>query len=549
MNVSKKKEERVGSLSRLKIFVQNHEGFLIGFLSLLVLIIAISVTITNVPFGQIKNYVGFNFESGFYDHDIDLILTSNYGDKGNIKYNLSGDSLDKDGIIYDNPIKLIVPEEGYEVYTVKASYCNVNNWCGEPFYETYVLGKELSRDVDIDIVSITSSYENLYDYYKGILVPGVKNKEAEERGEEHSYEVGNYNERGDEWIRDAHVTMFDKTGRIMLDKNLGIAVSGWTSSALETKSLKIVGNKKHGYTQIPFDFGEGVSVYNSIKLRAGGQDLSYGNIRSSVVSRLAEESDFKGNTGTKRVVVFLNNEYYGIFDVQRSYSDSTLAKIYNLPDPDKVEKYKYSEGMAFDNGRVLDLFRADLRKEENREALEESVDLDEYFTYYALQILWNNTDWPMNNYEIWRYIDTDNESSNKYQDGKYRFLIYDADLVYYTEGNKNYFEGAIGDLFSSLMEGKNKSNGSNFANVMKATEYKTRFLAVLRELINGPFETNNVLRIIDEEAAKIDRQMQIHYSDEEYEDWKGWINLMKKAAKERNGVVRADVKKYFGVDL
>ena len=174
--------------------------------------------------------------------------------------------------------------------------------------------------------------------------------------------------------------------------------------------------------------------------------------------------------------------------------------------------------------------------------------MDSYLNYYALQILWNNTDWPMNNYGLWRYNDTQ-ASNNEYEDGRARFMIYDTDLVYYSKDNVEWFDGATSDTFVNLMDYKYNGAGSSFKNVVKSKYYRERFIGILRTLINGPFKTDNVLRIIDEEKAKIDYQMRLFYDDEIYREWEDWIDVVRKAAAKREGEVRTDIKKYFGIDL
>ena len=154
----------------------------------------------------------------------------------------------------------------------------------------------------------------------------------------------------------------------------------------------------------------------------------------------------------------------------------------------------------------------------------------------------------MNNYTAWRYKGRD-DGLNKYKDGKLRFLLRDTDLTYYTDENTEWFEGSKGDIFEYLMEGKYNGKGSVFPKVMESEYYRNRFIEILRELINGPFRTENVLKIIDEEAAKIDHQVELWSTPEEYEEWKHWIEVLRGAAASREQEVRDDVFKYFGVVL
>jgi hypothetical protein len=257
-----------------------------------------------------------------------------------------------------------------------------------------------------------------------------------------------------------------------------------------------------------------------------------------------QESGFSGQAQTKRVVVFLNGDYYGVADVQQNYSSEYLRIANNLDDGDMIETFKGDEVSVYTDAGVSDLFNKDLNNHINREQLEACVDMDNYLKYYAIQIAWNNTDWPGNNFEVWRYSYGSSVSALKH-------LVYDEDLIYYSQKNDSYllFEGSISDVFQNLMEDKNNGAGSTFKHVMSSVHYREKFIGYLRELMDGPFKTSNVLRIIDEEAAKIDHQMMLFGTDEEYEEWQEWVAIMRETASKREGEIRADVKKYFGIDL
>lgn len=507
---------------------------------LVVICIIVGVLICVIQSFGLKG-VSFSVESGFYDDNIDLEIKSNgilLTQPISVKYNMNGDDLENTSELYDEIIKLEVPEEGYKLYTVTASACKEDGECTDPEVATYVLGKNLDEDVTIDIVNINSSQKNLYDYDVGIMVGG-RTYDENEMTENNGYVMGNYNNRGKKWMREAYIIRFDNNRRVIWDEDVYIGISGGTSSAYDVKSFKV----SMGLNSEKNDASE-----KTFRLRSGSQDQFGGNIRSSVVDRLAEESGFDGRTGTKRVAVFLNGEYNGVFDMQDVFSEQGLSQKFGLEKEKKVIKASGSEKEVFKSLGLEEYYWDNLDSSENREKLEELVDMENYLKYYAIFVLANNTDWPMNNFEAWRYKDERN-TNNKYEDGRVRFLISDTDLIYYTEGNIVWFEGVIGDIFEYLMEGKNNGAGSSFRKVMESEYYREKFIGLLRELMKGPFKTENILKIIDEEVAKIEHQVKLFSSEGGYEDWIKQIGLLKKAVLKREGEIRADVQKYFGVKL
>lgn len=532
-----KKKARTGK-NQKRTWWNSYVWLMVGIVSTLVVLGAILLVCGLNSFGIMD--VSFSAKSGFYSEDLSVSIEPEgflLLNKPAVKYNMNGDDLDDSGDWYSAPIKLEVPEEGYKLYTITAFTCRAYNDCTFPKTATYVLGKNLNEDVTIDIININSPQKSLYDYETGIMVGG-RTYDDNSSLNIGGFIGGNYSNRGRDWMREAYITRFDRVGDLVWDQDVYIGISGGSSATYDVKSLKVS-------MQMANEEDEGIKT---IRLRSGSQDQFSGNIRSSVVDRLAEECDFDGRAGTRRTVVFLNGEYYGIFDMQNTFSEQNLMRMFGLTKKKDIEKNRGSEKNVFDSFRINGEVWKDLDSNEGREQLEELIDMDDYLKYYSLMILVNNTDWPMNNYEAWRY-NGKYDNNNKYSDGRIRFLTRDTDLVYYTEGNTNWFDGAIGDIFVDLMENKHNGDGSSFSKVMMSDYYRQRFINMMKEWLEGPFKTENVLKIIDEEAEMIEHQVKLFSTEEEYEEWTRQIGLLKKAASEREGRLKADIQKYFGVKL
>lgn len=537
---------------------------LMAFIAVVAILGAIVYVLWNIgPAEDIE--IKFSKETGLYDTDIEVELSSNgavVAPATEIRYTLNGDNPATNGKVYSGPIKLGMSEL-VNAIPIKATYCYIGGKCGKTYINTYILAADPEKDITLQIISLTSNHNNLYDYERGIFIKGKTYDDNIAKGmNPEEFVPGNYSQRDEDWIRGADVVLLDPSEMeantdkgILWDQEIGIQISGGTSAADPIKSLKLVANRKYGYDKLAYSFSPsgdstvGLAIpkkYNSLRLRAGGQDKNSGNIRSSLVSRLTEESEFDGYSATKRAVAYLNGQFYGVVDVEQNFSDSFLAKRFGLAESDDIVKIKKSESKAFAEAGVTGLFERDLNDPENREALEKMVDMDNYLKYYALEILWNNTDWPGNSFEMWRYNGQEVDG-NKYSDGRWRFLIYDTDLIYYRDGNPVFFEGAVGDQLSAIMEGKYRAEGSTFPHVMESTYYRNKFVQIMQELMNGPFVTEHILKIIDEEAGKIAPAMRLYYGKQGYDEWQEWISLMKQAVVEQNQRLAEDMWTYFRV--
>ena len=484
-----------------------------------------------------ENPIKFNYESGFYDKTLELKLTLDdaFPNGAKIYYTLDGNDPTKKSNLYDGKIELKLDEETkvYPLKTIvyyKGEYSNI-------YSNTYIIDKDIKDRFDMDVISITSDEYNLYDYYYGILVKGYTYQLYSRWNSKTNYNIipGNYNNRTDDWIRDCHLDIFSSDGVIKLNDDLKFGVSGAYSSALDVKSFKIVSNEND---KIKYDFSNKESNYslvnefNALRLRTSF-DYNITNIKSSLFSRLAEESNFDGFFDTKRAILFLNGEYYGIVDVEETFADSFLGKKFNIKDNENIIKQKGQLDNGLKNLDAYQYFKANLDKEENREVLEQKVDIDNYLLYMAIEFIANNTDWPGNNTGMW-YYNGKSTSDKKYTDGRIRFFLYDLDNVYILATDK--------DRFIELM-GKETS----FSLLMKNKKYQDKFITIISDLINTSFSDSNLTKIIDEELGKIMKESSDFVGDEYVKTLLEKNNNMKNIAIERNKVILQDIIEEFNL--
>lgn len=496
----------------------------------------------------------YSEKTGVYNKSISVSLKidKNFPKTAEIYYTLNGESPISCGKKYTDDIELKATEKlkRYELKAVvyyKGDYSKV-------YKEEYILCKQSDSSHGMDTIYITTSMKNMYDYETGIFVKGKVYDEfiLQEGNDAQTYAYGNYSVRGEEWVRDAHLLMFDADGDIIINDDIGIGISGGASSALETKSLKIYADEKYGTENDKFEidlreedisYYSNVTEYNSLRLRSGSQDIDRGNIRASVVSALALNSNFDGCTESRRCIIYLNGNFYGIFDIQQNYSDSFLARHYNLSDTNKIEKIKGSEAASLEQAQLHELFNVDLNEEEKRRKLENQIDMDNYLLYYAVEILCGNLDWPNNNYEIWRYVG-EKEDNNMYTDGRWRFLLYDVDLTFPIEGAEEYLGGE--EAFDVIMQEKFRAQGTSFVSVMRSVYYRDKFITILSDLLNTSFASENMLNVINAENDKIKSAREIFYGEEFVESSEYYVEHMRQYALERAEKISRCITEYFG---
>lgn len=453
-----------------------------------------------------------NYKTGVYENDIEINFSKNLTIPADtpIYYTLDGSDPSPESQPYHEPIKLKI-QNILTVYPLKYRIFYKGK-LSEIYEQDYILvPKEKAVD---NIISITIDEQELYDEERGIFV------------------LKNVLKREDEWIRKAHMTMFKNKG-VVINQNVGIQVSGTSSAELPVKSLKVNAGLEYDNNldtiTIP-DLNNNQSAYNltniteykSIRLRAGYQDVGNGNVRTALLSRLAMSSSFAGYSNYQKAILFLNGEFYAVVDIQENYSNEFLKEKFDLPDKTGIEKYKGNEKDAMTDAGVIKYFQTDLDNEKNRELLEKYIDIEELLTYYAINILSNNTDWLNKNYEMWKYVGKKNDN-NKFIDNRFHFLLYDADLTYYLKENE-LWDKVSTYLFDYLTDEKD----SIYKNIISSKYYKNKLLTIIQDLKNTSFKEENILRIVDEEYEILKPYINDFYDEELLSKTESGIEYLKK---------------------
>ncbi len=503
--------------------------------------------------------LSFSESSGYYEDSLKIKLskTPELLWMGDVFYTTDGTDPRETGQIYSGPILLEKQSGMLRVVELKAVVFYRGEF-SKTFSQTYFIGDSVSEYYGLPVVHISTDPGNLYDHETGIFVPGAGYEQALAAGKEgwNARLDANFYKEGEGWNKESLLTVLDADGTVLTSQPVFLTLTGNTSRWMDIKSLKVIAdeNSNIGEGKLTFSLYNTqcsplsmVGRYNSLRLRSGAQDQFVGNIRSSVAARLAELSNFDGTPTTNRCVVYINGSYYGLFDIQQNYSPSFLRNRFGLPGTQNIEEFKGGEAAAIIEAGIQDLLFSDMALSENRALLEKSVDVENLLTYYAINLLMNNTDWPQNNLEIWRYTGG-YDGTNPYTDGRFRFLIYDTDLIWYNAyDSQHHFDGDNVNMLSAIMNDQYRAKGSFFSNLMKAEEYRHMFLTIICDLQNTAFAEDQVLQIVAEESDKILLHNQAVLNADGMKAWNDSVEMMRQGIMELNRDWPALLEQYFSV--
>jgi hypothetical protein len=314
----------------------------------------------------------------------------------------------------------------------------------------------------MNVMTIVTDPANLFDDEKGIYVLGDKFKESLEDGVvQYTGEPGvfswpaNYKQKGREWEREAVIHCFDTNGDPIFSGPCGIRIQGRATRTFMPKNLNIYARREYGCTG--FDTGGLFSRSYTLKrlsLVNGSNDLM---LKDYLVNEMIGGMNLI-NREFCPCALFLDGEYWGVYWLCSRFKADYLSQEYGVKQ-DNLVGIKTNEveiGEADDlklyEEMIAYIADNDMRTPEAFEQACEMIDLQSFIDYYAVEIYIANSDWPTNNYVLWR---TRKKASSAFSDGRWRWMPYDMDLSLrekYAEQDDLKRVLNVDPVFASLMQ-------------------------------------------------------------------------------------------------
>ena len=457
--------------------------------------------------------VTFSLPSGFYSENISLELSA---DSGTVYFTTDGsDPVPGTSQLYTQPIEINSTPE-VRASTVKALSVLSDGTQGSVYTVSYVMGQDVDERFGKDTLVFVLSTDpyNLYDYEYGIAVPGkiYDDYVREHPGEEIPYNApGNYYMSGREAERPIYVEVFESNGSKVIDQAAGVRLSGGYSRVPDQKSLRLIARKSYDPDNGKFKYaffegaqtadGVPVTEFDRLVLRNGANDREFAGVRDELSQKLAQDYGYPVTQHCTPAAVFLNGEYYGFSWLHENYNEDYLATYFggnkdnyeivsNTEDADEG-----SERALADYNRLYAFYDRDLTKDENFEALCEVVDIKNLMQYYCMQVFISNKDWPGNNYKVFRYYPSEGEEiTSEFQDGRWRFMFFDAEYAWSLYGERLNLNTLHDLLTGKHMSGRSKALWA----LLKREDMRELFASTMSDLTAGAFGKNNILETLDE---------------------------------------------------
>lgn len=432
--------------------------------------------------------------------------------EGTIYYCLNG----QEPAVYEEPLVLSAAEDGcwYEL----SVFCVFEDGTEtERQKRNYFVTRSEEKPISTEyIVSVWGDEEALFSDEEGLFVRGNQFYEYMEENPDvnllNTAIPANY--FSDREIA-VHSVIFNWKGECLTDQDCGLKIYGNVTRAKNQKSFRLIA--RYAYSdENTFDYpflpqlhnenGGEILKYKKLSFHNSGNDNGYGFIRNTLCNELAGQAGFPDVLLSKSAAVYVNNRYMGVYWLQNAYGEEYFKEKYGGYEGEMVvlegkmtqvtagdeEEEQLSRSQAEEyNAFCQWLASADVQEEAVWARVTDTIDVENFLQYVAIEYYVNNTDWPDNNVKVYRYYSEDGSyCEDSVFDGRYRYLLYDLDYGMGLRFLNSFGRDADTEYLRELCEVESVS--SLFAKLMQREDCRNRFINDVLDLRNGSFAPENV---------------------------------------------------------
>lgn len=454
----------------------------------------------------------FSHTSGFYDEPFQLHIT--YPEGCSVYYTLDGSMPTAQSTAYSGPITVYNRSSEPNVYRSVQNV--VKDWQSFTPDDTPVDKAFILRAVSVDaqgnvskpatatyfiglggyarrvVVSIIADPEDLWGE-DGIYVTG-RAYDAWYLGEqEGNAPACNFHMHGREHEIPAYFELL--SGDLTLAQNVGLRVSGGSTRDKQLKNFSIYARSVYsGSRVLDKSLFSGVTTHNL-------------GIRGGYANSICQELVRDRSAATQRWIraaVFLNGELWYNSNLLEKYDAQYFEQYYGV-DRDNViviNQGQVDEGDPGDMALYDELYAwldsHDLSKAEDYAGFCQRVDLQSYIDYMCINIYIDNMDFTERKNAVWWR--SRNITSNPYEDGKWRFCLYDLDAMEWsdaamwdarTQAQKNTFS-----LIPRYTGGLAINQQEIYVKLMENEDFRRQFVLTFMDLVNTDFRYENVQKVL-----------------------------------------------------
>ena len=489
--------------------------------------------ILSVAFGAMaqNDTVVFSAKGGFYEDVFALELFNNYP-QHHIRYTINGNRPTPQSPLYEETLVLnqqlysksniytivncpenefYLPDSVQHCIVIRAAVFDENDSCvSQVMTNSYFIRALGCNTHGLPAVSLCADSLDLFDYERGIFVPGIHFDSL------NPYFTGNYCMKGREWERICNIEYYelDNSG---VNQQVGLRTHGKKARYQSQKGMKIYAREEYGKKRLKHRFFETLPIdkFKHLCLKPYMSAWNGSGCKDYIVSRMAQHINVE-SLASRACVLFLNGEYWGIYYVAEKPDERFLEDHFgvNIDSVNLINIWNELECGNSDNFYALRTWmeQADLSDEEQYSYAESQIDIPNFIDYYVLELFSANLDWPATNTRMWQL-----------GDGKWRWIFYDGDAC---------LEALSFDVFANATydgdEGYPSSRRATlfFRRLLENESFREQFVHRFNELVSTRFSYQNTKPYFDYIKQtlqdEVPNQIERFHCPEAYSSWENY---------------------------
>ncbi len=375
-----------------------------------------------------------------------------------------------------------------------------------PVTRSYI---KTSDKYTIPVVSIVGDRRYFTDSQWGIDTKGSNGKTG--NGQE---TPANWNM---DWERPVNFSFITPDGKMAINQDVDISVSGGWTRAANPRSFKLKSGKEYdGQNRLDYQFFPQKPYLRNqvILLRNGGNDVWENNgsrfldpALQTIVQRSGINIDLQSYVP---IMEYVNGELRGVLNMREPNNKKFVSANYGYDD-DFIDMFEmdadsnvvFMVGSSQTLDRIYEL--GEQAPDMNAyEELKQILDIDEFINYMAIELFLGSSDWPHNNIKGFR----------DQNGGRYRFVLFDLDFAF---KNSDPFQAFADDQWHTfnyiydLQESRHEEIKlvTFFLNMLRNDEFRKQFIDTYCLIGGSVFDREKATAIVTELADFVRPMMQL----------------------------------------
>ncbi len=362
---------------------------------------------------------------------------------------------------------------------------------------TYFITNGGTNPYQLPVTCITTAEPNLFDVEDGLYVPGKKFEDwrsVHPADEAYSWVIdANFYSSQQQYPLSMELFETQSTTRT-LQRDAGFEIKGSSSATGPRKSIGIYFKNKYSTPTLGYPIfqaqGNTRTDFAHLVFRAGND----GSLLNDMAAQTCSSHMNIDNLDGQYTMLFINGEFWGIYAIRERYNSDYFKQIYGI-DKTNVDYIKQQINTYYpelgDNADYTALNHFvdsnDMANTANWEYVQSKIDIPSFIDIYVVQLFFANLDFPANNNKMFRKRVAPTLAPLG-QDGKYRWLMLDADAKLPTDYNN------LARCLDANATGfpNDKTSTVFFRKLLNQPAYKNWFINRFADELNTAFQSSVV---------------------------------------------------------